>query len=255
MVANCLGYSPTIGPGVSMEAKHYHRGKGIALNWPNDGPDVFTFTQMLQRVRDGGDIDIYYMETPPPKFVPTTKEDVFRTIERQDAQLHALVKASEVLDFLQRRGERPVCDRASATCNVYANNVLARYQSMANYVDILKKDLEEQGLSVVDKLGAEAEDCEHTPPAAERASATPDPDASLSNEEWRKKFCISPEQNREILRKRKALEGLSKLEEKQRELYYYANEVYQVEFEAVDHAFFEDYCNEEKMHMYLNYRR
>ncbi|GAQ86807.1 hypothetical protein KFL_003120135 [Klebsormidium nitens] len=256
MVAHCLGYSPTVGPGVSIEVKHYHRGVGIALNRPNDGPDVFTFQQMLQRVRDGGDIDIFYLETPPPKFVPTTKEAVFRTIERQDAQLHALVKPSEVLDFMQGRGMHAVCDRTSPTCIVYANNVLARYRSMTDYVELLTEDLEKQGLSVVHRLGeVEREEDEHRLPARQGPDASENPDARLSDEEWRKKFCISPEQNREILSKREALEGLSDLEEKQREVYFYANEVYGVDYNRVNRAFFADFCDEEKKHMYLNYKR
>ena len=253
MVAQCLGYSPTIGPGVSLEAKHYHRGVGIAMTRPKDGPDVFTFMQMLHMVRDGGDIDIYYSESPPPKFVPVTKDDVFRAIERDDAQLHKLVDPSQVLDFLRIRGKRPVCDRGSPSCIVYANNVLGRYQSMKNYVSILTKDLEDQGLSVVNKLAEEQEEADEA--GGSKSTAVSDPDAALSDDEWRKKFCISPMESYEIDKKRRKLEGVSKLEEKLRDIYHYANEVYMVDYNAINYTFFSDYCDEATKRMYLNCRR
>jgi hypothetical protein len=253
MVAHCMGYSPTIGPGVSQEAQHYHRGVGIALNRPNDGPDVFTFTQMLQRVRDGGDIDIYYMENQAPKFVPSTKEGVFRAIERQDAELHALVKPSEVLDFLERPGKRPVCDRESATCIVYANNVLARYQSITNYVGILTKDLEQQGLRVVNRLAEPLDDADEQ--GGPECSGDLDPDASLSDDQWREAYCISPTEYYKIKEKRRKREGVSELEQKQVDIYHYANEVYKVNYKQINHTFLSTYCNETAKRMYLNNRR
>lgn len=254
MVAHCLGYSPTIGPGVSKEAKHYHRGVGIELNRSNDGPDVFTFTRMLQRVRDGGDIDIYYMESRAPKFVPSTKEDhCFRAIERQDAQLHALVKPSEVLDFLQRRGRRPICNRDSPTCNVYANNVLARYQSITDYVGILTKDLEKHGFLVVNELAAEMEDVDEQ--NGLEPTCTSAPNESQSEDEWRKLYCISQAEYYELKRKRMNMEGVSELEQKQLEIYHYANEVYKVDYKRINNTFFDTYCNDDSKRMYLNYRR
>jgi hypothetical protein len=253
MVAHCLGYSPTIGPGVSQEAKHYHRGVGIALNRPDDGPDVFTFTHMLQRVRDGGGIDIYYLESRAPKFVPSTKEGVFRAIERQDAELHALVKPSKVLDFLERQGQRPVCNRESAICNIYANNVPARYQSIMNYVGILSKDLEQQGFRVVNRLAEPLDEADEQ--GGVERSGVLDPDASLSDDEWREVYCISLAECYEIQRKRRKLEGVSELEQKQVDIYHYANEVYKVNYRQIDHTFFTTYCNEKAKRMYLNYRR
>jgi hypothetical protein len=190
LIADCLAFTPTIGPGVSIEKKgSYDLVVGVAVNSDNH-PDAQVLMQQIQRARDAGDIQIFYGELPSRRRVPhpDTKEEVFRMLESSDRELADLMQGVSVdhLDMLRGApGERAIYDRSSATCNLYANNVLGRLQSRRYYVYLLTEDLRRQGVTVVNQLSMRLDEGG----AGVVLGTTEEPDETV--EQWREQHFIS----------------------------------------------------------------
>jgi hypothetical protein len=238
MLADLMTHTSVIGPGVSVERPWYDMVVALAYN-SSFHPDVFAFIQMLFRFCIAGPMDIFLIVDNPrdcqPACMPTTKEGVFRAIEDGDEELRRMLGSTDHLDFLvKRRGKRAICNREFATCVLYANNVLARCDTIRHYLKIMTEDLQKQGLTVVEK-GA---------PCAESGPALPevdDPDADLTAGEWREKFVVCKEQYLHL----KSLEesqDVGLLELKQIKIYEAIHEFYKVDPALVDFDFFDDFC-------------
>jgi hypothetical protein len=253
MLADLMTHTSVIGPGVSVERPWYDTMVALAYN-SSFHPDVFAFIQMLFRLRIAGPMDIYLSVDNPrdcqPVCLPTTKEDVLRAIEGEDEELRRMLGSTDHLDFLvRRRGKRAICNRESATCVLYANNVLARCDSIRHYLEIMTDDLQKQGLTVILKEAPCTESGEAPPEAS-------DPNADLTAEEWREKYVVGVEQYSHLkwLEERQDV-GL--LELKQIELYEAIHEFYKVDPALVDIDFFDDFCEKDKKNhdVYGNYMR
>lgn len=65
LIADCLAFTPTIGPGVSIEKRmSYDVVVAVAVN-SDSNPDVQVLMQQIQRARDAGDIQVFYGEIQP----------------------------------------------------------------------------------------------------------------------------------------------------------------------------------------------
>eukprot|EP00243_Klebsormidium_subtile_P002000 TRINITY_DN1378_c0_g1_i8.p2 TRINITY_DN1378_c0_g1~~TRINITY_DN1378_c0_g1_i8.p2 ORF type:complete len:353 (+),score=87.17 TRINITY_DN1378_c0_g1_i8:749-1807(+) len=152
MTADLCSSSPVIGPGISRERPHFDKLIGFAMNSFERGPTVETFLQQLFRDRTVTDFTIYVKEGAGPRSLPSTVEDVFCAIEDEDRELAKLLGSTEHLDFLLApSGSRPVCNRYSPSCVLYANNILTVANSFRNYGELLRADLIKQGF-VVDEV-------------------------------------------------------------------------------------------------------
>jgi hypothetical protein len=253
MLADLMTHTSVIGPGVSVERPWYDTVVALAYN-SSFHPDVFAFIQMLFWLRIGGPMDIYLSADNrrdcQPACLPTTKEDVFQAIEDEDEELRKMLGSTDHLDFLvRRRGKRAICNRESATCVLYANNVLARCDSIRHYLKIMTEDLQKQGLTVIEK-GAPCMETDDAPPEAS------DPDANLMAEEWQEKYVVRGDQYSHF----KVLEesqDIGLLELKQIKLYEAIHDFYKVDPALVDFDFFDDFCGEDNKNrdMYGNYIR
>jgi hypothetical protein len=144
--ADCVAFSPKLGPGVSKERAYAEETVAFALNSLH-GPTVETLLQQHARFRTVTDSTIYYKQIISPVVdLPKTTEHVFLAIERDDKQLAKMLGDVASLDFLE--GSRAVCDRSSASCVLYANNILAKVESYLQYIPKLQADLERQGFQV-----------------------------------------------------------------------------------------------------------
>lgn len=141
---------------------------------------------MLWRVRDSGNIEIFVHQARGAKepFEPQTREDVFQAIERVDRRLRESFP-SEELDFLSAGG-REVCNRSSAFCNLYANNVLDRMESRMNYANIMLADLQKQGVLEVKQAYVEFDPKSLLIGFLKEEEV----DAKLTEAEWRAKYVI-----------------------------------------------------------------
>jgi hypothetical protein len=253
MLADLMTHTSVISPGVSVERPWYDTVVALAYN-SSFHPDVFAFIQMLFRLCIAGPMDIFLSADNPrncqPACLPMTKEDVFRAIEDEDEELRKMLGSTDHLDFLvRRRGKRAICNRESATCVLYANNVLPRCDSIRNYLEIMTEDLQKQGLTVIEK-GAPCVETDDAPPEA------CDPDAELTAEEWREKYVVSAYQYSHL----KVLEesqDVGLLELKQIKLYEAIHEFYKVNPALVDFDFFDEFFAEDNKSrdMYGNYMR
>jgi hypothetical protein len=144
--AECVAFSPKLGPGVSKEKAYTDETVAFALN-SLDGPTVETMLQQHARFHTVTESTIYYKQVVTPIVdLPRTTEEVFLAIECNDRQLAKMLGDVSCLKFLE--GSRAVCDRSSASCILYANNILAKVESYLRYVPKLKADLEKQGYTV-----------------------------------------------------------------------------------------------------------
>jgi hypothetical protein len=134
LIADCLAFTPTIGPGVSIVKKNsYDLVIGVAIN-SNCHPDAQVLMQQVQRARDAGEILIYYGAIPSRRVIayPSTKKEVFRMLEDSNQQPANMMQGISMdhLDILRGApGERAIYNCNSATCNLYANNLLGWLQS------------------------------------------------------------------------------------------------------------------------------
>jgi hypothetical protein len=145
--ADCVAFSLKLGPGVSKEKAYTDETVAFALN-SLDGPTVETMLQQHARFRTVTKSTIYYKQVVTPIVdLPRTTEEVFLAIERNGRQLAKMLGDVSCLKFLAK-GSRAVCDRSSASCILYANNILAKVESYLRYVPKLKADLEKQGYTV-----------------------------------------------------------------------------------------------------------
>jgi hypothetical protein len=141
-----VAFSPKLGPGASKERPFAEETVAFALNSLN-GPTVETLLQQHARFRTVTNSTIYYKQVISPVVdLPRTTEDVFLAIERNDKQLGRMLGDVACLNFL--KGSRGVCDRSSASCVLYANNILAKVESYLQYVPKLRADREKQGYVV-----------------------------------------------------------------------------------------------------------
>jgi hypothetical protein len=253
MLADLMTHTSVIGPGVSVERPWYDTVVALANNSPF-APDVFGFIQMLFRLRIAGPMDIYLgAHSGPgcqPACLPATKEDVFRAIEDGDEELRKMLGSTDHLDFLvKRRGKRAICNRLSATCVLYANNVLARCDSLRHYLEIMTEDLQKQGLTVIMKE-APCTETDQPPPEAS------DPDADLTAKEWRAKYVVCADQYSN-LKSLEETQDVGLLELKQIKLYEAIHDLYKVDPALVDIDFSDDFCaKDNKTHdVYGNYMR
>jgi hypothetical protein len=253
MLANPMTHTSVIGPGVSVERPWYDTVMALTYNSPFH-PDVFAFIQMLFQLRIAGPMEIFLSAESPRDHqqvcLPTTKEDVFRAIEDGDEELRKMLGSTDHLDFLvKRRGKRAICNRKSATCVLYANNVLARCDSIRHYLKIMMEDLQKQGLTVIEKEAPCAE-IDQAPSEAD------DPDADLTAGEWRANYVVRTKQYWH-LKSLKELQDISLLELKQIKLFESIHDFYKVDPALVDLNFFDEFCAEDnKNHdMYGNYMR
>ncbi|GAQ90074.1 hypothetical protein KFL_005960040 [Klebsormidium nitens] len=238
LIADCLAFTPTIGPGVSIEKKgSYDLVIGVAVNSDNH-PDAQVLMQQIQRARDAGDIRIYYGEIQSRRKVayPTTKEEVFQMLENSDLQLADLMQGVSVdhLDMLRAApGERAIYDRSSATCNLYANNLLGRLQSRQYYIHLLTEDLRRQGVTVVNQLnvrtwGGDAE--------VELVAKEELVDETI--EQWRERHLVSWEQFERIRGMMSSPSGgVSRQDVLRYEIFDAAVFCYGIQYEKVDPEF------------------
>lgn len=144
--ADLVAFSPKLGPGVSKEKPHAEETVAFALN-NLTGPTVETLLQQHARFRTVTDSTIYYKQVLSSAVdLPRSTEAVFRAIERDDRQIVQMLGDASGFHFL--RGSQGICDRSSASCVLYANNILAKVESYLEYVPKLKADLEKQGYVV-----------------------------------------------------------------------------------------------------------
>ncbi|GAQ83182.1 hypothetical protein KFL_001380250 [Klebsormidium nitens] len=233
--ADCVAFSPKLGPGVSKEKPYAEQTVAFALNNLN-GPPVETLLQQHARFRTVTDSTIYYKQVFTPAVdLPRSTEAVFQAIERDDRQIVHMLGDASGFHFL--RGSQGICDRSSASCVLYANNILAKVESYFEYVPKLKADLEKQGYEVT---------VEHVEPRGILGRPPPDVplgfDAEpelLADEEWRAKYIIGPDQY-EILCDRH--EDLSPREQLQEFLFEMVTKEYKVDPGRVDHDFYVRFC-------------
>jgi hypothetical protein len=144
--ADCVAFSPKLGPGVSKEKPYAEETVAFALNNLN-GPAVETLLQQHARFRTVTNSTIYYKQAVSTAVdLPRSTEAVFQAIERDDKQIVKMLGDAAGFQFL--RGSQGICDRSSASCVLYANNILAKVESYLEYVPKLKADLEKQGYEV-----------------------------------------------------------------------------------------------------------
>jgi hypothetical protein len=149
MTADLCASSPVIGPGISRERPHFDKLIAFAMNNFEWGPTVETFLQQLFRDRTVTNFTVYVKEGAGPRSLPSTVEDVFCAIEDEDRELAKLLGSTEHLDFLLApSGTRPVCNRSSPGCILYANNILTDTNSFRNYSELLRADLIKQRFAV-----------------------------------------------------------------------------------------------------------
>jgi hypothetical protein len=206
---------------------------------------------MLWRVRDSGDIEIFVHQARGAKkpFEPQTREDVFQAIERFDRRLGEIFPSKE-LDFLSAGG-REVCNRSSAFCNLYANNVLDRTESNMSYADIMLADLLKQGVLEVKQAYVEFD----PKSLLIRSLKEEEEDAKLTEAEWRAKYVINEATYWELQKRRQGGEGISELATMQLEIYYCAAGLYKVDMGRINKGFSDEYCNEQDKERFLNFKR
>ncbi|GAQ93666.1 hypothetical protein KFL_017830010, partial [Klebsormidium nitens] len=188
--ADCVAFSPKLGPGVSEEKPYAEETVAFALNNLN-GPAVETMLQQRARFRTVTNSTIYYKQAVSTAVdLPRSTEAVFQAIERDDKQIVKMLGDAAGFQFL--RGSQGICDRSSASCVLYANNILAKVESYLEYVPKLKADLEKQGYEVtVERV--EPTDGVGSPPPEVPLGFDAEPEL-LTAEEWRAKYIISSEQ-------------------------------------------------------------
>ncbi|GAQ92904.1 hypothetical protein KFL_011930020, partial [Klebsormidium nitens] len=227
--AECVAFSPKLGPGVSKEKPYAEETVAFALNNLN-GPAFETLLQQHARFRTVTNSTIYYKQAVSTAVdLPRSTEAVFQAIERDDKQIVKMLGDAAGFQFL--RGSQGICDRSSASCVLYANNILAKVESYLEYVPKLKADLEKQGY----------EDGVGSPPPEVPLGFDAEPEL-LTAEEWRAKYIISSEQY-EILCERP--ENLSPKEQLQEFLFEMVTKEYKVDPSRVDHDFYTRFCADE----------
>ncbi|GAQ92548.1 hypothetical protein KFL_010460010 [Klebsormidium nitens] len=237
--ADCVAFSPKLGPGVSKERPYAEQTVAFAFN-RLDGPTVETLLQQHARFRTVTHSTIYYKQAMSTAVdLPRSTEAVFRAIERDDKHIVEMLGDAAGFQFL--KGSQGICDRSSASCVLFANNILAKVESYLEYVPKLKADLEKQGYEVT---------VEHVEPTG--GLGTPPPEVPLgfdaepevlTDEEWRAKYIISSEEY-EIMCERP--EDLSSRQELQTFLFEMVTKEYKVDPGRVDHNFYISYCSDEK---------
>lgn len=260
LIADCLAFTPTIGPGVSIEKKNsYDVVIGVAIN-SDCHPDAQVLMQQVQRARDAGDIQIYYGAIPSRRVIayPSTKEEVFRMLENSDQQLADMMQgvSTDHLDMLRgASGERPIYDRTSATCNLYANNLLGRLQSRQYYVQQVTEDLQRQGVSVVNQLSMRKEKM-----AAMPVLGAVEEVVKETIDQWRKRHLITWNQFEEIQGMLNSPSGgVAKHDVLRYEIFCKAVFGYGIQYDNVDREFVEKYVRgkqaESLMMKFENYER
>lgn len=224
--------------------------------------DVQVFLQQLQRARDAGDIKIFYGEIPSNRRVanPSSKEEVFRMMEDDDRQLADLMQreSTDHLDMLRGGpGERAIYDRSSATCNLYANNVLGHLQSRRDYVHLLTEDLQRQGITFINRLNTMA-----GPGAGARESVlcAAEERVDESEDQWRERHLVSFEDFEKIQQMLSSpLGGVSSQDVLRYEIFVAAVYRYGIQYNKVDRDFVEGYVQGQKakslMTKFENYER
>eukprot|EP00243_Klebsormidium_subtile_P001998 TRINITY_DN1378_c0_g1_i4.p2 TRINITY_DN1378_c0_g1~~TRINITY_DN1378_c0_g1_i4.p2 ORF type:complete len:589 (+),score=152.78 TRINITY_DN1378_c0_g1_i4:749-2515(+) len=248
MTADLCSSSPVIGPGISRERPHFDKLIGFAMNSFERGPTVETFLQQLFRDRTVTDFTIYVKEGAGPRSLPSTVEDVFCAIEDEDRELAKLLGSTEHLDFLLApSGTRPVCDRNSPSCVLYANNILTVANSFRNFPELLRADLIKQGF-VVDEvyLGDEA-------PSVQVRRVGNDDDKDLADDVWRARYVVDNQEYRKLLEKDE-IDTLDEVEVRQRHIYECIRNVHKVDPRRVDHNYEVVHCGKELV-PYQNYIR
>ncbi|GAQ83650.1 hypothetical protein KFL_001560170 [Klebsormidium nitens] len=185
--ADCVAFSPKLGPGVSKEKPYAEETVAFALNSLN-GSDVETLLQQHARFRTVTNSTIYYKQVVSSAVdLPRSTEAVFQAIERDDRQIVRMLGDASGFHFL--RGSRGICDRSSASCVLYANNILAKVESYLEFVPKLKADLEKQGYEVTVEHIEPRGNLERPPPEVP-LGFDPDPEL-LDDEDWRARYIIN----------------------------------------------------------------
>jgi hypothetical protein len=238
LTADLCAFSPVIGPGISRERPHFDKLIAFAMNAFERGPTVETFLQQLFRDRTVSDFTIYVKGGAGPRSLPSTVEDVFCAIEDEDRELAKLLGSTEHLDFmLAPSGTRPVCDRNSPSCILYANNILTIANSFRNYPKLLRADLVRQGF-VVEEVYLD----DKAPSIAVRK--TSNEDKNLADEDWRAKYVVDEEAYYKLLQKAE-VDSLNEVEERQRHIYRCIRSVHKVDPRRVDHNYEVVHCGKE----------
>jgi hypothetical protein len=248
MTADLCASSPVIGPGISRERPHFDKLIGFAMNSFERGPTVETFLQQLFRDRTVTDFTVYVKEGAGPQSLPSTVEDVFCAIEDEDCELAKLLGSTEHLDFLLApSGTRPVCDRNSPSCILYANNILTVANSFRNYGELLRADLIKQGF-VVDEVYLDDE-----APSVQVRTVGNDDDKDLADDVWRARYVVDDQAYRKLLEKVE-IDTLDEVEVQQRHIYECIRNVHKVDHRRVDHNYEVVHCGKELV-PYQNYIR
>ncbi|GAQ85304.1 hypothetical protein KFL_002280190 [Klebsormidium nitens] len=233
--ADLVAFSPKLGPGVSKEKPHAEETVPFALN-NLTGPTVETLLQQHARFRTVTDSTIYCKQVISSAVdLPRSTEAVFRAIERDDRQIVQMLGDASGFHFL--RGSQGICDRSSASCVLYANNILAKVESYLEYVPKLRADLENQGF-VVTVEHIEPRGTPGRPPPEVPLGFDEGPEL-LNDKDWRAKYIISAEQY-EILCERP--DDLTSKEQLQEYLYEMVTKEYRVDPGRVDHSFYIRFC-------------
>jgi hypothetical protein len=262
LIANCLTFTPTIGPRVSIQKRmSYDVVFAVAVNSDRD-PDVQLLMQQIQRARDAGDIQVFYGEIPTRGKIiqrPSTKEEVFQMLEDNDQRLADVMHgvSTDHLDMLRGAPvERAIYDRSSVTCNLYANNVLGHLQSRQCYVDLLTEDLRRHRVTMVNQLSQQL-----------RVGTAVRPELSLaatSSEEtldqWRKRHLVSWERFEEIRGMLSSSSGgFTSQNVLKYEIFEAAVFCYAIDYRKVDPKFVDEYVREKHaknlMANFQNYER
>ncbi|GAQ89318.1 hypothetical protein KFL_005100080, partial [Klebsormidium nitens] len=258
LLADVLTFTPTIGPGVSIEKKQsYDLVIGVAVNSDNH-PDAQVMMQQIHRARDAGDIRVFYGELKGSQKVvyPGDKEEVFRRLEADDECLADMMKevgSTDHLDMIRgKSGERAIYDRNSPACNLYANNILGRAESRHRYPELLVEDMRRQGLAVSDFTGFKSVD--HRPEAED---VQMEAEEELTVEEWRSKHLISYDTFEDI--QRRLSKDVSPVEVLNYNIWERAITEYGVMYANLDQDFAKTYVTgkqaESLRNKFLNYRR
>jgi len=141
--------TPTFTAGVSITVKHFDRIYGYFMD---RSADVLQCTQLLGRVRDIGDKEIYLCFKPARSTLPTTESDIFDLIDNKRFayiyNFNDLGNIDDVDKLYNRDIHKYVVDRASLRNRVTVYNLIERYKSRNYFGFYMLQVLRRAGVSI-----------------------------------------------------------------------------------------------------------
>lgn len=139
----------TFTAGVSITAHHFKRVYGYFMD---RSADVLQCTQLLGRIRDIGDKEMYLCFKPARSTLPTNENDIFDMIDnKRFAYMYNYAdigKIDDVDTLYNRELHKYIVDRASLRNRVTVHNLIERYKSRNYFGMYMLQVLRRAGISI-----------------------------------------------------------------------------------------------------------